>query len=457
MRTLTFRLTLWYACVVTATVSLILLAGRFYLEQNLMRGVDFLNDAEFEEIQQRLQAIPADLDPQAIADLIRQHTEIDASLFFFQVGSGDNPAFFRSSNLGGQILPVGPGERATIRDLRLGHLRIGTYSLGGLDISIASSLQSVDAIFSNAGQTIALILALVFLVSIGIGILLSRIALKPVKDIQAIARRISARNLSERIPVPPGGDELSRLSQFLNEMFDRLEGAFQQISRFTADASHELRTPLSLIRLHGERLLRDPDLPVEERLAALGEQMGEIEHLNKLIDDLLFIARADAGVLQLSTRQTAIGAYVADFAEDARILCEDQHVGFELDSAGDGHTVTLDPVWIRHVLLNLLSNALRVSPAGSTIRMRSQPLPPNHWRLELEDEGPGLPEAMTERIFDRFQRHVDPSADGAGSGLGLAICRSIVAKHGGQIRAFVRTDRSGLRLQVDLPTCKTVA
>jgi signal transduction histidine kinase len=455
MRTLTFRLTIWYACVVTLTVTAILLAGRFYLEAHLMKGVDFLNDAEFEEIHHRLKSEAVSDDPEAVAEAIRLHTEIDASLFFFQVYDRDGQVVFLSSNMAGHSLPEEAlgHDGISIRDDELGHLRVGEYKYDGLDIHIASSLQSVDAIFADAWSVILQIVVLVFLVSLVFGILMSRIALNPIRNIQSIARRISAHNLSERIPVPPGGDELSQLSTFLNEMFSRLEGAFNQISRFTADASHELRTPLSLIRLHSEKLIQNPDMPAEERLGALSEQMGEIDRLNKMIDDLLFIAKADAGVFKLSPKTVDTHRFVTDFGEDARLLCEEKGLRLEIEEPDGEAGISMDPVWMRHVLLNLLSNAMRYSPDGATIRLYSQPATENRWSFILEDEGPGIPEAALGRIFERFHRHAanDGNGESTGTGLGLAICQSIVAKHNGRIYASARPGGSGLRVHVELP------
>lgn len=455
MRTLTFRLTIWYACVVTLTVTAILLTGRFYLEAHLMKGMDFLNDAEFEEIHHRLKSEAVSDDPKAVAEAIRLHTEIDASLFFFQVYDRDGQVVFLSSNMAGHPLPaeVHGQDGISIEDDQLGHLRVGEYAYEGLDIHIASSLQNVDAIFTDAWKGILQIVVVVFLVSLLFGIFLSRIALNPIRNIQSIARRISAHNLNERIPVPPGGDELSELSTFLNEMFTRLEAAFQQISRFTADASHELRTPLSLIRLHSEKLIQNPDLPAEERMAALAEQMGEIDRLNKLIDDLLFIAKADAGVFKLSPKATRVHRFISDFAEDARLLCEERGIGFEVVEADTEIELPIDPVWMRHVLLNLLSNAMRHSPEGGTIRLYSKPATENRWSLILEDEGPGVPEDMIERIFERFHRHSanDGNGESSGTGLGLAICQSIVARHNGRIHARNRPGHPGLQVHVELP------
>lgn len=459
MKSLTFRLTIWYACVVTVTVALVLWAGRHYLEANMLKGIDFLNAAEFEEVAHRLQSQGAAVQTEELLAALQEHMEIDAPFFFFQINGTDGQLLFKSDNLGSRELPSEMhGQKAiSIMDEELGHLRVGEFDYNGLDVHIATSLQSMDALFADTLKWYGWIVVGVFVISLLLGLILSRVALNPVSNIQQIARRISATNLSERIPVPATGDEISRLSEFLNEMFDRLEKAFQQVSRFTADASHELRTPLSLIRLHGERLLNHPDMTPQERMQALAEQMAEIERLNRLIDDLLFLARADAGVLRLSRRATNIGDYLADFADDARALCQDRNIRFELVHADDAAELQMDPVWMRHVFLNLLSNALKVSSATSRIRLLSAPADNDQWSFVMEDEGPGLRPEQAEQIFDRFERiqgnpaEQTETGEQPGAGLGLAICRSIVDQHGGRIYARPREDRSGLRVHVELP------
>ena len=460
MRSLTLRLTVWYACVVTATVALVLWIGKIYLEDNLLNGIDFLNDAEFEEILHRLQQVEEPLNREDLVNALRRHTEIDAALFFFQVNDLDGHVLFSSSNLGSEVIPVErlPERKGTLEDEELGHLRVGRYEFRDLEILIASSLQSADSLFGNYNRMVLLILLVVLVVSVGLGLLLSRLALNPVNRIQAIARRISGDNLSERIPVPASGDEISRLSEFLNEMFDRLEKSFQQISRFTADASHELRTPLSLIRLHSERLLRNPDLAEPERIVALQEQMAEIEHLNKLIDDLLFLARADAGVLRLKRKHVDLHRFLQEFTEDAQALCEDQQINFELFEKGTPGFISMDPIWMRHVFLNLLSNSMKVSGPGGLIRLYSQPAGKDTWRFVMEDQGPGLDPEQLRQIFERFKHipgnsQMDTPVDRTqGTGLGLAICLSIVSQHQGLIEAQRRDDRQGLRMVVELPT-----
>jgi two-component system heavy metal sensor histidine kinase CusS len=297
---------------------------------------------------------------------------------------------------------------------------------------------------------VAVVLLILMLgVSIAIGTGLSHMALRPVRLIRQTAMHIGSDNLSERIPVPQVKDEISDLALLLNQMFDRIEASFQNVRRFASDASHELKTPLSLMRLHAEKLLESESLSAhdEEEIVRVLE---EIARLNTTIDELLFLSRAEARSIQLDLSPRDPARLLAGFGADALVLTEYHGLRFEWRHEGRG-VALYEPRWLRRVLLNLLSNAVNVSPRGGCIRLQSR-IAGNLWRVTLEDEGPGVTEAEREHIFDRFVR-LRP-ADGAshyeGSGLGLAICRGVVELHGGRIYAEAAEGR-GLRIVFEIP------
>lgn len=449
MRSISFRLTVWYTVVVTLTVVACLLAGRFFMERYLIRGLDLMVDAEYQEIRGRILALGDGASQADLIEAIRYHAELDTALYYFQVNRDEEETLFKSANLGPHALPsrLDGSAPMTLEHPNLGVMRAKQYTLGPLEVHIAVSLANVAILFENYNRLSLYATLAVFILSIGLGYFLSRLALNPVRAIQASARRITAFNFDERIGVPNTRDEMARMAQLLNEMLDRLQGAYQLVRRFTAEASHELRTPLSIIRLQTERMMRDDTLSREERMEGLQDQLDSIERLNKLVDDLLFLAKADAGVMPVHFKAVLLRDFVEDFAEDARLLAEDQGVEFTVTGSLEG-TWVFDPVWIRHVLLNLLSNALNVSPPGSRIEWKVLP-GEESLILAVADEGPGIPPDKVERIFERFHR-LDTRHEAGGSGLGLAICRSIVARHGGRITARNRTPH-GLRVEAVLP------
>jgi len=294
-----------------------------------------------------------------------------------------------------------------------------------------------------------LLLAAMLIASLFIGVGLTRLVLLPVRLMRDTANRIgSADNLSERIPVPETRDEISDLARLLNQMFDRLEASFVQIRRFTADASHELKIPLSLIRLHAEKMLVEGGLSPAHK-EAVQVQLEEISRLNRIIDELLFLSRADANALRLDLKAQNPDALLQAFAQDASVLAEHHGRRFSCEHQGEG-SVALEPKWMRQVFLNLLTNAIHVSPADGLISLQSV-LRAGLWRVSVEDEGPGLNAEQRERMFERFVRLVTPETEYPGSGLGLAICRSIVDLHGGHISAAPREVGPGLRVVIELP------
>jgi signal transduction histidine kinase len=450
MKSLSARLTLWYALVVTLTVAALLLFGRFYLERNLISSIDLLNQVEFEEIRSRIDQEDNKVSQEALIEAIKEHAEMDAALYFFQVGRGHADILYKSSNLGQYSLPkeLHGHPNFTMRDDELGLIRSMEVSYAGLDIHVVSSINDADAFFQNYEETSIYVGMGVFVFSLALGFFLSRLAIRPIAAIQTSAQRVSASNFTERIPVPNTGDEIERMAVLLNAMLDRLEAAYLQVKRFTAEASHEFRTPLSIIRLQTERMLTHSELPLEERESALHEQMEEVERLNKMIDDLLFLAKADAGVIPLSVQRVNLAELLADFKVDADLLAGERKMKFALQGEVP-EDWRLDARLIRQVLLNLLSNALAVGGSGAEVQL-SVSVERKQLFLRMMDDGPGLNESEIERMFNRFER-LGASGESKGNGLGLAICRSIVERHGGHIRAYNREPGQGLVVEIQLP------
>jgi signal transduction histidine kinase len=290
-------------------------------------------------------------------------------------------------------------------------------------------------------------LGVVIVLSIFFGYRLSRLALDPVRRIQQTARRISAENLGERISADPGKDEIADLSRLLNEMFDRLEVSFGQLWRFAADASHELKTPLSLIKLQSEKLLLQGSLSAPQQ-EAVQQQLESISRLDSIIEKLLFLAKSEVGAITLNLKRQSTMALLNSVIEDAQALCDEARVDCQSGEMQDCQA-NFDATLLRQVILNLLTNALNVTPPGGQIRISSIAVD-GHWRVVIEDTGPGLPADRIEDVFQPFVRVAHAGAGDApkGTGLGLAICRSIIDLHKGTIRAENRSP--GLRVLFEI-------
>lgn len=450
MKSIGTRLALWYAGVSTATMVCLFVAGYYLLDSHMVHGLDLLNAAEFAQIKSDLGSDYGALTPARIEERMRGTAEVASVFFYVEIHDKADGVLFASSNLGGHRLPDVPGKRVfNAAGAGIGELRVGEFILGPMDVMIGTSLSQVGTVMEGYTETSLILVCLTLVVSIITGLALSRAAMRPVRLIQETANHIRSDNLSERIPVSDVHDEISNLARLLNEMFDRLELSFNQIRRFTAEASHELKTPLSLVRLQAEKLLVEGGLtPLQEE--AVQMQLEEIARLNKIIEELLFLSRAEAHAVRLDFRREDPRAFLNSFEQDARALTEHRGRVFTAAVEGEGK-VDFDPKWLRQVLLNLLQNALNVSPPGGRISLVSA-FTVDAWRVSLEDQGPGVPPAQRERIFERFVRLEAGGADEIkGSGLGLAISRSIIALHRGTIRAEAGAAGIGLRVIFELP------
>jgi two-component system heavy metal sensor histidine kinase CusS len=433
----------------TATMACLFVAGYYLLNEHLVHGLDLLNEAEFSQIKSDLGTDLGALTPAKIGSRIRSTAEVSSVFFYVEIHDKDG-VLFSSSNLGGRRLPDVPGKQIfnAVAD-GIGELRVGEFVLGPMDVMIGTSFSQVGTVMEGYTETSLILVCLMLVFSVITGLALSRVAMRPVRLIQETANHIRSDNLSERIPVADVQDEISNLARLLNEMFDRLEISFNQIRRFAAEASHELKTPLSLIRLQAEKLLVEGGLaPGQEE--AVQTQLEEIGRLNKIIEELLFLSRAEAQSGRLDMRREDPRAFLLSFEQDARALAEHRGMAFTASLEGRG-TVSFDPKWMRQVLLNLLQNALNASPPGGRIALASD-FTMDAWRVSVEDQGPGVPPDQRERIFERFVRlDAGGAREGKGTGLGLTISRSIIGQHRGTIRAEAGSGGRGLKVTFELP------
>lgn len=255
-------------------------------------------------------------------------------------------------------------------------------------------------------------------------------ALKPFSRIVEDSRSIGADDLDRRLPPSYGVREVNRLAQSYNALLDRLRTAFDLQRRFVADASHELRTPLTTIRGNLEVLLLDPDLSAPTR-DALRQVSGETARMSRLINNLLLLARADAGQARPPSQLVDLHALVLETVSQARSA--KPPVGITLGQE-DQAFVAGDADQLKQVLLNLLDNAVKYTPAGGWARVSVYR--EGAWaKLEVADNGVGIAPEDRERIFDRFYRgeRVPTPRGTTGSGLGLSIATWVVRAHGGRI------------------------
>ena len=294
--------------------------------------------------------------------------------------------------------------------------------------SLEDAAQARNAVLPALGIGLPSLLALVGLT---VWLLTGR-ALRPVEEMSVEAGRISALALDRRLPLPGSGDELHRLAEVLNDMLDRLEESALRRSRFVADASHELKSPLAAMRTMVEVSARE-GTPDAELLADLG---GEIERMQTLVADLLFLARHD------ESRPHGIGEEV-DLDQVVSSVAGVLRVGstVQLDTSGVLPVrVAGDPDRISQFVRNIMENALR--HATSTVWVETA-REAGRATVVVSDDGPGVPAEEEGRIFERFVRLDDSRArDTGGAGLGLAVARAIVREYGGDL-AIIESRHGG--------------
>jgi heavy metal sensor kinase len=292
-------------------------------------------------------------------------------------------------------------------------------------IQVASSLRTVDAAMDRLLKIMIIVGGVTLLLSLLLGEYLTTRALRPIDTIAQTAQQITAADdLSRRIPYA-GQDELGQLTRIFNETLGRLDRLFNAQRRFVADVSHEMRTPLTTIR--GNLSLMQRLGYDEEAVAAID---GEAQRMTRLVEDLLLLAKADAGRLSLDKSLVELDTLLLDIYNQAQLLSES--VDVRLGSI-DQARVMGDPDRLKQLLLNLVSNGLKYTPEGGSVTLSLRR--DTEWvRIAVSDTGIGIPAEDLPHIFDRFYR-VDKARSRAqgGTGLGLSIARWIAEAHGGEL------------------------
>ena len=315
----------------------------------------------------------------------------------------------------------------------LGDIGVLGYALGGRIIEfnaaifIGTPAGNITTILDRLAGDLGLTVVIAFVVfALGVFVL-SRQVLSPVQRVTHAASRVTGRDLSQRVPVPRTEDEMRELAVTINRMLERLQESFETQRRFTADASHELRTPVTAIVGHANYLLRRTR-PNPEQVDSLLVIRREAERMGKLVNDLLELARADAG---FSIQKEPCNLVEVLEAVHMELVPVAGHAEISVNAPAERVEVLGDPSRLKQVVLNLVQNALDAGAEHVTLTLyRDKALV----RIEVLDDGPGIPESAIPHLFERFFR-VDGarSTRGNGSGLGLAIVKWIVQQHGGHV------------------------
>lgn len=339
------------------------------------------------------------------------------------------------------------------------HHWVDNNSYRGVAVSVASAmpnskpLLAVFAININQHQIFNYSIQRTIWIAIGFGIVLTSIlawfmahrGLAPLRNITQLVRDISAEHLSARLPVESVPVELNDLVYSFNAMLSRLEDSFRRLSNFSSDIAHELRTPISNLMMQTQvsvSKMRN----AEEYREILYSNFEEYQRLATMIADMLFLAKADNGLIIPTRKPVDLRQEVDELFAFYEALAEDR--GIELVTQGEG-TVLGDGLMLRRALSNLLSNAIRYTPRGGRVSVNIALGDNSDVLITVENQGEPIPVEHLSRIFDRFYR-IDPARQriSEGVGLGLAITHSIIKSHGGQTRVF--SDQT-TRFEIQLP------
>ncbi|HZO70775.1 MAG TPA: ATP-binding protein [Ktedonobacteraceae bacterium] len=315
-------------------------------------------------------------------------------------------------------------------------------------IQIGQSLARLHMSLESITYTLFVVIAFILTISAFVSYWLAGRAFRPIHHLAYTAREIGAKDLHQRVPVPPADDEVRALSLIFNQMIGRLERAFNQQRRFVADASHELRTPVAVIRSMTEVALSQPTSP-EGYETVLREVNAEAERLGRLINDLLALARADEGKAQLDSELVRVDLLAADAVESLEPLAQERNIELRTRILQPA-TIMGDAARLIQVIMSLVDNALIYTNAGGTVTVSVETCA-SHVHLSVSDTGIGIAHKDIEHIFERFYR-ADPARSKAsgGSGLGLAIVDWVVRAHQGIVSVESQPGR-GSTFTVTLP------
>jgi signal transduction histidine kinase len=311
-------------------------------------------------------------------------------------------------------------------------------------VTVGQSLDSVHAAQSGVSRAFLVAGSLTLIAAVVVGLLLAARLTRPLRGMVRVAGDVDAGELTERMS-PTGSSETRRLAESFNHMLERLQEAFERQRAFVSDASHELRTPLTAIRGQIEVLARSTDPRPADVAATSATITREVERMERLVDDMLLLARTDEGMAP-DLQPLEVGSLMSEALAG---LSPGTERGLELVDMPRG-TVIADGDALTQVIRNVVRNAIEHTPAGGSVRIEATG---THGLLSVsvEDQGPGIPPAERERVFARFYR-ADHSRDPArgGTGLGLAIAAAIVEAHGGRIWAG-EAAAGGARITFEVP------
>lgn len=459
LRSVRSILTFWYSAILLAAFAVFGFSVYLYLEhlqqstleRDLLEEVDWISriiDLEKES----LNGITIDQLSRDLERRIVEHFVANPRNYLVAISTLHGRVLYESETgqeyLYQSAIPQGTTILGTSQDRQRGSLRLAVRRDDPFIVQVAYPERALGAVLEYLLSIFAVLVPVVLFLSIAGGWVMSGMALRPVSQISQLANSITAENLNERIPARAVEDELGVLINTINKMIARLQSSFDQIREFSFSVAHELKTPLTIMKGESELALAKP-LSADETERLITTYLEETVRMSHIVDDLLTLAKADAGQIHIRKEPVAIDELVNEVYDDASILSTDKHLTVTLDR-NDPRVINGDPIRLRQLLRAVVTNAIRYTEPGGRIHLRCSH-EGSHVIIEVEDTGIGIAPEHVEKIFQKFYR-VDDARTRAkgGSGLGLSIAKWIIDAHNGTI-AVRSTPGKGSCFSIRLP------
>jgi signal transduction histidine kinase len=371
--------------------------------------------------------------PLALRNRVIEVTDARGNTVYLSPGlreplSGDGIEAFHTRKIGGRTI------------------RMGEFSENGLTLRVGADLKEINQIGRDIFRGMLVAIPTVLIVIVIGGRWVASKAIAPVEEIRQAAAQITAQRLDQRLPVPPTRDEIAGLIEVLNAAFERLQRSLEQSVRFSADASHHLKTPIAVLRAGIEEILHDPKCSLHTQAMAEG-LLHRVHQLNSVAENLLLLARADAGRLDLHKEEFDLSELLEGVLDDARALAEPLDLTVEAE-VPKHLPLKANRAFVGMIAQNLLENALKYNQPGGRVRVAARAVN-SSVEMTVGNSGEGIPPDRVAHLFERFYR-VRGDERVAGSGLGLSTARELARAHGGEV-VLQRADTTWTELSVSLP------
>ena len=456
-----WKLTLWYGAIL-ALILVVFSSGVYiYFQNGLQKSID----AKITSIAQVLSSSMTESHSQSVFGNFERYLEnvlgrrpkgklvqiIDTS---GKIGAKMNdietdsvPASFENLQkaLKGEIAYETIGERRP--RLRMITFPIVENKKVTSIIQVGTSLEDFDETMTKLLLILVVGIPTSLCATILVGYFLAKKALKPVDQIRKAAVKISSTNLEERIDVKGRKDELSRLAETFNAMIARLKESFSRINQFSLDVSHELKTPLTILKGETEVALRK-DREKEEYKNLLKSSLEEVDRMTKIIDDLLFLSKADPKDVRLNLENVSLRELIIEVCSDMQIFAGKKGIELSVGELGEAK-VRGDELKLRRMFLNIVENGIKYTQPGGKVAVSSF-ANGGYVQVNVKDNGAGIGEEDLRYVFDRFYQADRSRRREGGTGLGLSISKWIAEAHKGSIQVESQV-RNGSLFSIKLP------